>query len=218
MNEDKLIKVMIVDDHPIVRNGLKAMLLATNDIELAGEAGSGRETLARCRESLPDVILMDMVMPGMDGLETTRAVLDQYPDVKIVILTSFSKENMVQDALEAGATGYMLKNAPNDTLTEAIRSAFAGQPTLAPEATKALIKAKTGPIKLGRDLTVRERQVLALVVEGLSNDEIAGRLVISPNTARNHVSACMSKLGAANRAQAAALAVEHGLTPRSRNR
>ena len=216
MSETKPIKVMIVDDHPIVRNGLKAMLLAIDDMDLAGEAGSGTETLARCRESLPDVILMDMVMPGMDGLETTRAVLDQYPDVKIIILTSFSKEEMVQNALEAGASGYLLKNAPIDTLAEAIRSAFAGQPALAPEATKALIKVKTGPVKLGRDLTVRERQVLALVVEGLSNDEIAGRLVISPNTVRNHVSACMSKLGAANRAQAAALTVEHGLTPRSK--
>jgi NarL family two-component system response regulator LiaR len=217
MNESKPIKVMIVDDHPIVRNGLKAMLLATEDLDLNCEAGSGREALARCRESLPDVILMDMLMPGMDGLETTRAVLEQFPDVKIVILTSFSKENMVQDALEAGAIGYLLKNAPNDTLAEAIRSAFAGQPILAPEATKALIKTKTRPVKLGRDLTVRERQVLALVVEGLSNDEIAGRLVISPNTARNHVSACMSKLGAVNRAQAAALAVEHGLSPGSRS-
>jgi len=213
MSEDKPIKVMLVDDHPIVRNGLKAMLLAINDIELVGEAGSGRETLDRCQESLPDVILMDMVMPGMDGLETTRAVLDQYPDVKIVILTSFSKENLVQDALEAGAIGYMLKNASNDTLAEAIRSAFAGQPTLAPEATKALIKSKTGPLKLGRDLTVRERQVLALVVQGLSNDEIAERLVISPFTVKNHVSTCISKLGAANRTQAAAIAVEYRLIP-----
>jgi NarL family two-component system response regulator LiaR len=213
MSETKTIKVMIVDDHPIVRNGLKAMLLAIDDMELAGEAGSGTETLTLCRESVPDVILMDMVMPGMDGLETTRLVLDQYPDAKIIIVTSFSKEEMVQDALEAGATGYLLKNASVDTLTEAIRSAFADQPTLAPEATKALIKVKTGPMKLGRDLTARERQVLALVVEGMGNDEIADRLVISSNTVKNHVRACMSKLGAANRAQAAALAVKHQLVP-----
>ena len=213
MSETKPIKVMIVDDHPVVRNGLKAMLLAIDDMELNGEAGSGKETLARCRESLPDVILMDMMMPGMDGLETTRAVLDQYPEVKIIALTSFPQEELVQKTLAAGASGYLLKNTDIDSLPGAIRAAYAGQSTLAPEATKALIQARTAPPKLGHDLSTREREVLALVVEGLRNDEIADRLVISPFTVKNHVKACMLKLGAANRAQAAALAVKHQLVP-----
>jgi NarL family two-component system response regulator LiaR len=204
---------MIVDDHPVVRNGLKAMLLAIDDMELNGEAGSGKETLARCRESLPDVILMDMMMPGMDGLETTRAVLDQYPEVKIIALTSFPQKELVQKTLAAGASGYLLKNTDIDSLPGAIRAAYAGQSTLAPEATEALIQARMAPPKLGHDLSTRERDVLALVVEGMGNDEIADRLVISSNTVKNHVRACMSKLGAANRAQAAALAVKHQLVP-----
>lgn len=212
MTEAKPIKVMIVDDHPIVRDGLKSVLLAADDMVLAGEAGSGRETLARCRESLPDVILMDVVMPGMDGLETTRAVLGQYPEVKIVVLTTFPEEDLVQKALAAGAIGYWLKNAPADALADAIRSAYAGQATLAPEATQALVRARASPRKLGYDLSGRELEVLALLVDGLSNDEIAERLVISPGTVRHHVSACISKLGASNRTHAAALAVEHGLT------
>ena len=212
MTEAKPIKVMIVDDHPIVRDGLKSVLLAADDMVLAGEAGSGRETLARCRESVPDVILMDVVMPGMDGLETTRAVLSQYPAVKIVVLTTFPEEDLVQKALAAGAIGYWLKNAPADVLADAIRSAYAGQATLAPEATQALIRARTNPRKLGYDLSERELEVLALLVDGLSNAEIAERLVISPGTVRHHVSACISKLGASNRTHAAALAVEHGLT------
>ena len=211
MSETKLISVMIVDDHPVVRSGLKTMLQAFDDLIMVGEAASGPQTLTKCEEALPDVILMDMLMPGMDGVATTRAVLAQYPEVKIIILTSFAEEEMVQDALEAGATGYLLKNAPIDKLAEAIRSSYSGQPTLAPEATKALIRAKTGPLKLGRDLTVREREVLALVVQGLSNEEIAERLTISPATARHHVSACIKNLGASNRTQAAALAVEHQL-------
>lgn len=212
MTEAKPIKVMIVDDHPIVRDGLKSVLLAADDMVLAGEAGSGREALARCRESLPDVILMDVVMPGMDGLETTRAVLGQYPEVKIVVLTTFPEEDLVQKALAAGAIGYWLKNAPADALADAIRSAYAGQATLAPEATQALVRARASPRKLGYDLSGRELEVLALLVDGLSNDEIAERLVISPGTVRHHVSACISKLGASNRTHAAALAVEHRLT------
>jgi NarL family two-component system response regulator LiaR len=156
---------------------------------------------------------MDMVMPGMDGLETTRAVLDLYPEMKIIVLTSFPQEELVQKTIAAGASGYLLKNTDIDSLPGAIRAACAGQSTLAPEATQALIQARTAPPKLGHDLSTREREVLALVVEGLRNDEIADRLAISPFTVKNHVRACISKLGAANRAQAAALAVKHRLVP-----
>lgn len=213
MSNAKNIEVLIVDDHPMVRHGIKTMLLTFDDISVIGEAGNGLETLALCKKTQPDVILMDIVMPGMDGVETTRAVLERYPQVKIIVLTSFPDQDLVQETLEAGAIGYLLKDAPIDTLGDAIRSAYAGHFTLAPEATQALIQAKARPPKLGHDLSAREREVLALVVEGLSNDEIADRLVISANTVRKHVSACMSKLGATNRAQVAAEAVRHQLVP-----
>lgn len=209
MSEQLPIKVLIVDDHPILRHGIKTMLFTFDDIVVVGEAGNGSETLARCDETNPDVILMDVVMPGMNGVDTTRAVLKRYPQVKIIMLTSFPNQDLVQETLEAGAVGFLLKDAPIDTLGDAIRSAHAGHSTLAPEATQALIKNKSRPPKLGHDLSPREREVLTLVVEGLSNEEIAERLVISVNTVRKHVSACMSKLEAANRAQVAAQAVRH---------
>jgi NarL family two-component system response regulator LiaR len=212
MPEAKRIKVMIVDDHPIVRSGLATMLLAFDDLVLVGEALSGDKVLALCQQELPDVILMDMVMPGMDGLETTQKVLEQYPSVKIIILTSFTKDTMVQDALEAGATSYLLKDAPIDELADAIRFAYAGQPTLSPEATRSLIKSKVDPSKeFDPGLSSREIQVLGLIVEGLSNDEIADQLIISHATARHHVSACINKLGVKNRTQAASLALKHNL-------
>jgi NarL family two-component system response regulator LiaR len=211
MTDLKPIKVMVVDDHPVVRDGLKNMFLVFDDLELIGEAENGSAALAFCQLNTPDVILMDILMPVMDGILATRAICQQFPQVKIIVLTSYPEDNLVQKSLEAGAIGYLLKNAPIDDLANAVRSAYAGQPTLAPEATMALIRAKTGPLKPGSDLSPREREVLALIVQGLSNEEIAERLVISPATARHHVSACIQKLGAANRAQAASLAVKHGL-------
>lgn len=209
MSETQPIKVMIVDDHPIVRDGLKNMLLAFDDLLLVGEATDGAEAVACCRQHQPDVILMDLYMPVMDGLAATRAILGTCPYSRIVILTSYLEESLVQSALEAGAAGYLLKNAAIDTLADAVRTAYADQPVLSPEATKALIHAKTGSAKPGSDLSARELEVLALIVQGLNNDEIAERLVISPATVRHHVSACLQKLGAANRAQAAVLATKH---------
>jgi len=205
------IKVLIVDDHPVVRDGLKTMLLAFDDLELVGEAENGRAALEALQQNVPDVILMDILMPGMDGILATRAIADQYPLVKILILTSYPKDDLVQASMEAGAVGYILKNASIDTLANAIRSAYAGQHTLAPEAAKALMRTRSNLPKPGSELSIREQEVLALIVEGLTNEEIAGRLVISPATARHHVSACIQKLGAANRAEAAALAVKYGL-------
>lgn len=213
MSDPKPIKVMIVDDHPVVREGLQRMFLVFDDLEFTGEAANGSAALALCHQKTPDVILMDLLMPKMDGIMATRAVLEQYPQVKIIILTSSSEDYLIQEALEAGATGYMLKNSTIHTLAHAIRSANSGQPTLAPEATASLIRAQTAPPKPGSDLSKREREVLALIVQGLSNEQIAERLVISPSTAGHHVSACIQKLGAANRTQAAFLAVEYKLVP-----
>ena len=211
MTEPASIRVMIVDDHPVVRDGLKSMLLAFDDLQLVGAAADGAEAIVCCQQLRPDVILMDMVMPGMDGIAALRAILEKQPEMKIIMLTSFVEDSTVQQALEAGAAGYLMKNVAINTMAEAIRAAYAGQPSLSPEATAALIRAKTGARPLGSDLSERERQVLALIVEGMSNEEIAERLVISPATARHHVSACLQKLGAANRAQAAVLATKHHL-------
>jgi NarL family two-component system response regulator LiaR len=211
MPNPKPIKVLIVDDHPVVRDGLKNMLLAFDDLELIGEAENGNVALTLCHENTPDVILMDILMPVMDGIQATRAILEHYPQVKIVILTSYREDDLIQESLEAGAIGYILKESRIDALADAVRSANSGRRTLAPEATEALIRAKTDSQKPGSGLSAREREVLGLIVQGLSNDEIAERLVISPNTARHHASACIQKLGAANRTQAAALAVKYDL-------
>ena len=214
-SDSKIIKVMIVDDHPIVRNGLEASLLADPDLELFGMAKSGAEAMVLCKDSTHDVILMDLAMPDMDGLETTRAILDRHPQVKIIILTSFPEEDLVQRALQSGAIGYLLKNVSISTLSNAIRSAYSGQSTLSPEATEVLIQSKSKSQNLGNDLSSRELQVLALVAEGLSNEEIAEQLVISPYTVKNHVSACISKLGANNRTQAVKIAIDNGLLSKS---
>jgi two-component system, NarL family, response regulator LiaR len=211
MNDGQPIKVMIVDDHPIVRDGMKNMLMVFDDLEFAGEADNGRTALAWLTRSVPDVILMDIAMPEMGGIPATRLILEQYPQVRVIMLTSYPEDELIQESLQAGALGFLLKNSTIDALASAIRTVYAGQPALAPEVTKALIRIKTGPVKPGADLSQREQEVLALMVEGLSNEEIAERLVISPATARHHVSACIQKLGASNRAQASAMAVKLGL-------
>lgn len=213
MTDQAPIRVLIVDDHPIVRDGLRNMLLAFDDLVLVGEADDGRAALACCQQNTPDVILMDIIMPGMDGILATRLIRKGYPEVKIIILSSYPEDVYVREALEVGVTGYLLKNTPIDAMANAIRSASSGQLTLAPEIAQALIRIERTPKKPGSDLTEREREVLALIVEGLSNDEIAEKLVISPATARHHVSACIQKLEAANRAQAAALAIKYNLLP-----
>lgn len=214
MNERVLIKVIIVDDHPVVRAGIKDMLSIFDDIELVGEATGGQELLAQIHDLVPDVILLDMVMPYMNGLETTRAVLAQFPDIKIVILTTFVHGNEVQEVLDAGAVGYMTKHSKIDVLADAIRTANSGQTVLAPQAATALMESRRNTSTLGQDLTKRELEVMALLVEGMSNREIALRLKISPETVKHHVSSCMSKLEATNRTQAATLAIELQLVPR----
>jgi NarL family two-component system response regulator LiaR len=214
MTKEAPIRLIVVDDHTVVRSGIKFSLLPFDDIELVGEAGSGEEALHLCGKLNPHVVLMDIMMPGMNGIETTRILRERFPQVQVIALTSFQEGSLVQEALEAGAIGYLLKDVDLDELARAIRSAAAGKPTLAPAAAQALVQAATEPRPLGDDLTERQREVLALLVEGLSNAEIADRLFISLSTARFHVSTILSKLGAANRAEAAALAVKHGLIDR----
>jgi NarL family two-component system response regulator LiaR len=211
MSGSKPISVMLVDDHAVVRSGLGAFLLVYDDLELIGEAGGGEEAVRLCEQLEPDVVLMDLVMPGMDGAAATRAIRERWPHIQIIALTSFKEKDLVEGVLEAGAIGYLLKNVSADELAEAIRSAYAGRPTLAPEAAQALIRATREPRALGGDLTEREREILALMVEGLSNPEIAERIVISRSTVKFHVSNILSKLGAASRTEAVALALQQDL-------
>ena len=216
MTETNAIRVMIVDDHAVVRNGIRYSLLAFPDLELVAEAESGREALEVCdrlsrSRSLPEVVLMDLMMPGMDGVAATHALLAQHRQVQVLILTSFEQGSLVQEALGAGAIGYLLKDVAIDELADAVRAAHRGKGTLAPAAAQALVAEAQRPQELGWDLTDREREVLALVVEGMSNLQIARNLEISLSTARSHVSTILSKLAAANRAEAAALAVRHNL-------
>jgi len=211
MTPSQPIRVMLVDDHTMVRRGLATFLKVFDDLELAGEAASGDAAIQLCAQVLPDVVLMDMVMPDMDGATATRAIRGQFPMVQVIALTSFKEEWLIQSALQAGAIGYLLKDVSADELARAIRAAHAGRATLSPEAAQALVHAATQPPAPGHDLTERERAVLALMVEGLNNTEIAERLVVSPSTIKSHVSNILSKLGVTSRTEAAALAVRHRL-------
>jgi NarL family two-component system response regulator LiaR len=201
----------VVDDHLIVREGLAALLEAFPDLKLAGEAASGEEAIERCAEVQPDVVLMDLLMPGMGGINAIRAIRQKQPDVQILVLTSYKEKEYVRGALEAGAVGYLLKNLSAAELAQAIRSASVGEPTVAMEATRALIDVVTQPVAPGADLTGRERQVLTLIAEGLSNGQIAVQLELSPSTVKNHISRIFSKLGVATRTEAATLALRHKL-------
>lgn len=212
MTNINLIRVMLVDDHAVVRSGLATFLLTCDDMELVGEAASGEQAITLCQKNKPDVVLMDLVMPGMDGATATQKLRERCPDIQVIVLTSFKEQELVQGALKAGAIGYLLKDVTADELANAIRAAYAGKPTLAPEAAQALIQATRMPAeKIGFDLTEREKEVLALMVEGLNNNQIAKRLVISVSTAKFHVSSVLSKLGAASRTEAVALALQNNL-------
>jgi len=211
MNASKPIRVMVVDDHDMVRRGLAAFLKAKPDLELVGEAGNGREALEKCTELQPDVILMDLMMPEMDGAAATRAIREQCPQIKIIALTSFQKREQVQEALQAGAISYLLKNVSVDDLAEAIRAACCGRSMLASEATQALIQSTNYRTPPDHNLTSREYEVLTLMVKGLTNPEIAERLSVSRSTARAHVSNVLAKLGVSNRAGAVALALRDRL-------
>jgi NarL family two-component system response regulator LiaR len=211
MTTDTSIRVMLVDDHDMVRRGLATFLMAKPDLVLVGEAADGTEALEVCAEVRPDVILMDLVMPGMDGTSATREIRRRWPKTQVIALTSFQEKQLIRDALQAGAIGFLLKNVTVDELTVAIRSAHAGQSALAPEAIRALLQDDTIEEDEIPDyaLTAREMEVLVLLVEGLNNREIAERLVVSRATAKAHVSHILEKLAVSNRAEAITLALRH---------
>jgi NarL family two-component system response regulator LiaR len=202
------IKVLIVDDHHMVRKGLIVLLENFDDFEVVGEADDGQTGVMLCNQHQPDVVLMDMTMPGMDGIQATTIIRENCPNTQVIALTSFSEEDTIQNALKAGAISYLMKNVSVDELADAVRKAYDGHSSLAPEATRALIAASRRPPEVGHDLSNREREVLALMVDGLNNPEIADRLTISTATVKNHVSNIFSKLGTTSRTQAVAMAVE----------
>jgi NarL family two-component system response regulator LiaR len=208
---DKMIRVMIVDDHAVVRGGLAKFLMVHQDLELVGEAESGEDAVVLAQRLHPDVVLMDLKMGGIDGVTATRQVREKCPGCKVIVLTSFAEDNMVQGALQAGAMGYLLKNVTVTELAAAIRSAYAGRMTLSSEATEALVHSTTQPVVHGDELTDREREVLALLVEGLSNQEIADRLFLGIGTVKFHVRNIYSKLGVDNRVAAVTLAMQRHL-------
>lgn len=205
------IRIMLVDDHTMVRRGLATFLKVFDDLELVGEAADGETAIQLCNSILPDVMLMDMVMPNMDGVTTTRIIRQRFPTVQVIALTSFKEEDLVQNALQAGAVGYLLKDVSAEKLAQAIRAAHVGQSTLSPGAAQALVHATTQPPPPGHDLTEREHAVLLLMVKGLNNTEIAEKLVVSPSTIKSHVSHILAKLNVSSRTEAVAVAVRHRL-------
>jgi NarL family two-component system response regulator LiaR len=211
MTNEHSIRVMIVDDHTLVRSGLEAFLLVQKDLILVAQARNGQEAIAMCAEAKPDVVLMDLIMPGLSGIETIDFIKQNFPQIQCIALTSFKDEELVQGALKSGAIGYLLKDISSDALADAIRSAYAGRPTLAPEITQALIQISMNTPVVGADLTDREREVLLLMVDGLNNPEIAGCLVISRGTVKFHVSSILSKLGVSSRTEAVSFALQNHL-------
>lgn len=209
--QETAIRVVVVDDHDMVRRGLGVFLRTFDDLEMIGEAADGDEALRVVERLRPDVVLMDLRMPGTDGIEATRLIGERYPDVRVIALTSFKDEKLVHDALQAGAIGYLLKNASVDELATAIRAAHAGRPTLAPEATEVLINQTRRPTPSQYHLSERELEVLRHMVEGMTNRQIAASLSISRSTVKFHVSSILAKLGVSSRTEAVALAMQHDL-------
>ena len=211
MNTENLIRVLIVDDHAMVRTGLATFLEVSEGLELIGEAGNGREAVRLCEQAQPNVILMDLVMPGMDGVTAIGAIKKRWPAIQIIALTSFQEGEMVQEALKAGAISYLLKNVSMGDLVRAIQDAFIGRSTMSQEAVQALVQSTSQDASLDYGLTPREFEVLELLVTGLNNPEISEQLYISIGTTRTHVSNIFSKLGVSNRAEAIALALRNHL-------
>jgi two-component system, NarL family, response regulator LiaR len=207
----QMIRVLIVDDHAVVRGGLNFFLSTTDDIEVVGEAADGEQALHMSAQLHPDVVLMDMMMPQMDGFTAMQLIRERYPHIRVIALTSFLEGEFVQRALQAGASGYLLKDVQARDLADAIRAANAGRSTLAQEATQALIRTMAQPAQPGEALSEREREVLVHMARGLSNGEIAAQLTISTNTVRHHVRNILAKLEVTNRTEAVHVAMQRGL-------
>lgn len=212
MKETNHIRVLITDDHAVVRNGLSSFLMAYDEFELVGEAKNGEMAVYLCDQLQPDIVLMDLIMPGMDGAAATRIIREKYPQIQIIALTSYKDRELVQSAIQSGAIGYLLKDVSAEELAKAIHLAYAGKPALAPEAAEVLIQATRQPEGSSIvALTERELEVLLLLVEGLNNQQISERLVVSLSTAKSHVSNLLSKLGVATRTEAVSYAYKNKL-------
>lgn len=211
-----MIRVMIVDDHAIVRKGIRALLTESGDFEIVAEAADGQEAVQRAAETQPDVILMDLLMPGMDGIEATRQITSRLPQTRLLVLTSFAADNKLFPAIKAGALGYLLKDSSPEELVRAIRMVHRGEPALHPTIARKLLQEVAQPTAglepAPEVLTAREMAVLRLIAQGMSNQEIAGELAVSEATVRAHVSRILAKLHLASRTQAALYAVREGLT------
>jgi len=206
-----MIKVLIVDDHPLVRRGIKTFLDVYDDIEVIGEAENGREALEMCKKNKPDIVLMDLIMPEVNGIEATKEIVKNWSYIKVVTLTSFVDKKLIEDSLKAGAIGYVLKNISGDKLVATIRDADKGKSTLSSEASDFLISNIKKPPVADYQLTSQEKNILACLVEGLPNKKIARKLVLSLSTVKFHVSNIINKLGVSSRTEAVLLAIKNKL-------
>jgi NarL family two-component system response regulator LiaR len=216
MNIDNKIKVLIIDDHDMVRKGLTILLETFDDFEVVADIDNGQMGVTLCRKYQPDVVLMDILMPGIDGIVTTRIIRENWPSMQVIALTSTADENIIHDVVQAGAISYIQKNGSIDEVADAVRLAYHRQSTLSAQAIQALISTTQHPNNLGYDLTKRQRDVLALMVEGLNNRQIAKNLVISNSTVKNHICSIYSKLNTTNRTQTVAMAIKHQILARAK--
>jgi NarL family two-component system response regulator LiaR len=202
------IRIVIVDDHAMLRKGLAVFLNSYADLRLVGEAANGKEGLALCADKQPDIVLMDLMMPIMDGITATRHIRHEFPDIQVIALTSFGEERLIKDVLEAGAISYLFKKTSADDLAKAIRAAGDGISTYAPEVTDILIQSLNKPKSPFEALTPREREVMALMVKGMGNNEIADILTIELSTAKSHVGSILDKLGVSSRTEVITMVME----------
>lgn len=212
--QEEIIRVLIVDDHDIIREGLRAVLEVTPDIEVIGEAADGEKAISLTHSLQPDVIVMDLVMPGMDGIEAIEHIAREYPTSRILVLTTFAGEDLLFPAIKAGALGYQLKDSKSEDLIRSIRDVYRGESSLHPKIARMVLQELKMPVQAPRTtdpLTARELEVLGLVAEGADNAEIARKLVISEATVRSHLSHILDKLHLANRTQAALYALREGI-------
>jgi two-component system, NarL family, response regulator LiaR len=211
MSEKNKIKVMVVDDHPLVRHGIKTVFEAYDDIILVAEAENGKEAIEMYGKHMPDIVLMDMMMPVIDGAEATSQLINRWPDAKIIALTSFNDNDLIKNSLKAGAVSYLLKDVSGAKLVKTIKDIYKGQFSLSSLATRILLSELREKTNENIKLTNRETEILTLIVEGLPNKEIAKRLFLSNSTVQFHVSNVLSKLGVSKRTEAAYIALKQKL-------